>query len=103
MSSQAQFRDVVRDTLVEKPATRDNDWLLFGGVMLRLRGINYMKNISLYDFIIEASNDKDIPKPSTSTRYRCAIQKDEPGLRGETYKDRQKYSKTYREEFRNGR
>lgn len=102
-NSQKQFRDVVTQTLEENMAARDNDWLLFGGVIQRLRGLEYMKNISLFDFLVQASKDPTIPKPGTPTRYRSDIQKVREDLRGELYEPRQSHSNDWRKEFsRNG-
>lgn len=102
-NSQRWVRDVVTQVLEEKPASRDNDWLLFGGVIQRLRGLDYMKNTSLFDFLVQASMDPTIPKPGTPTRYRSDIQKVREDLRGELYEPRQVHSNAWREEFsRNG-
>lgn len=98
-NSQREFKDVIEQVLEEVPAARDNDWILFGGVIKRLRGLDYMKNTSLYDFLIQAAEDPSIPKPTTPTRYRCNMQKQNSELRGELYEARRAHSNDWRDEF----
>lgn len=98
-NSQKWVRDIVTQALEENPMARDNDWLLFGAVIKRLRGLDYMKSTSLYDFLIQAAEDPTIPKPGTPTRYRSDIQKTREDLRGVLYEPRQAHSSDWRREF----
>lgn len=99
-NTQKQFKDVIEQVLEENELARDNDWILYGAVIKRLRGEEYMKNISLFDFLKEAAVDSSIPKITTPTRYRSLIQNEREELRGETYENRMAHSKERREEFR---
>ena len=98
--SQKRFKTLIEQILEVNELARDNDYILYGAVIKRIKGEQFMKDISLYDFLRLAAVDKTIPSITTATRFRSDIQKVREELRGETYDRRMKHSKDYKELFR---
>lgn len=85
--------DVVKVILIENPATRDDDMLLWGaflGKYLIVRPDEYF-----YD-VLRTCRSRKIPSYESITRARRKVQEQEPNLRGKRYKVRKKEEEEYR-------
>lgn len=108
-SDVGRFRDLVYRKLHEHPNLRDNVTLLYIACISDIRGKDYVRNKTIYDFAIDISVTsplKDLPKlPSILSvcRLNTKLQKEHPDLRGKDWEKKQKHSKDYKEDLGYGR
>ena len=79
------FQQIILKALKENEASRDDDLLLFGIVLMRM-GIDIGRQTTVE--MIVGMQLGDIPTCDTVTRLRREIQEKDPSVRGRRYYDR---------------
>lgn len=92
------YYNAVRQILIENPATRDDDMLLYGAFMAKFNLVSYDK--TFYDVMSNAKK-WGLPSYESITRARRKVQEKEPLLQGERRKQRMEEEAKYHEYYRN--
>ncbi len=91
------YYNAVRQILIENPATRDDDMLLFGAFMAKHNLVSCDK--TFYDVMANAKK-WGLPSYESITRARRKVQEQEPLLQGERRKQRMEEEAKYHEYYR---
>lgn len=90
------YYDIVKRILIENPATRDDDMLLWGSFLAKFMIV--LPHEEFYD-VIQNARARKIPSYESITRARRKVQEREPNLRGKRYSGRKKEEREYREYY----
>lgn len=92
------YYSTVRQILIENPATRDDDMLLYGAFMAKFNLVSYDK--TFYDVMAHAKS-WGLPSYESITRARRKVQEKEPLLQGKKRKARMEEEAKYHDYYRN--
>ena len=90
------FYNTVRQILIENPATRDDDMLLYGAFMAKFLIIAPQE--TFYE-VMSTAKIRNIPSYESITRARRRVQEKEPLLQGERRKQRMDEEAKYHEYY----
>lgn len=99
--SNQNYEQIVYNILSKYPKCRDSKERLYVAVVSEIYGLDFVKNISLYNFFIKFSHDNKIPSFGTINRLSQKIQNQNEALRGKNYNKRHLYSETVKEDILN--
>lgn len=91
------YYTTVRQILLENPATRDDDMLLYSAFLAKFMIVHPSE--TFYEVCATAKRRK-IPSYESITRARRKVQEKEPLLQGKRRKDRKAEEETYRDYYR---
>lgn len=91
------YYETVKKILIENPATRDDDMLLYGAFMAKF--LIVQPNETFYEVMYSAKNRK-IPSYEGITRARRKVQENEPSLCGKRRQARKEEAEAYRDWYR---
>lgn len=93
------YEEIVYKVLKKYPKCRDNKERLYVAVIAEIYGLDFVKNISLYNFFINFSNSNNVPSVSTISRLSQKIQNTYPEVRGIYYNKRHSYADKVKDEI----
>lgn len=105
-SDVGRYEDLVKELLTNFRGLRDDIDDLYLACIMRIKGDNYIRETSLYEFFHKDKKDPDqvkMPSMASIIRLNTKIQKNYPELRGKEWEARQKHSKDYKEDLGYGR
>ena len=88
----------VRPILINWPATRDNDMLLYAIFLAENR---FVSSDETFFRVMSTAKERKIPSYESITRTRRKVQETEPDLCGKKKKARQAEQERYRDYYRN--
>jgi len=100
------YEKLVYQRLNDFENLRDDASLLYASCVSAIRGKEYIRTKTLFEFFAVDSKNKNLPKiPTMSSvvRLNTKLQKEYPHLRGKYWEKRQKHSKDYEEDLGYGR
>ena len=92
------YYNTVRQILIENPATRDDDMLLFGAFLAKFMIVGVDET---FYHVMQTAKTRDIPSYESITRARRKVQEQEPLLQGEKRKQRMEEEHRYHEYYGN--
>lgn len=92
------YYTTVREILLENPATRDDDMLLYGAFLAKYMIVHPAENF--YE-VMSTAKQRKIPSYESITRARRKVQEKEPLLQGKRRKARMEEEAKYHEYYRN--
>lgn len=92
------YYSTVREILIENPATRDDDMLLYGAFLAKYLIVHPSE--SFYE-VCSTAKQRKLPSYESITRARRKVQEKEPLLQGEHRKARMEEEAKYHEYYRN--
>ena len=99
-----RYEDLVYELLDNYRGLRDNVGELYLACIMRIRGMDYIKTVTLFEFFRdENSSLPKVPSMSSVIRLSTKLQKQHPFLRGKDWEKRQKHSKDYKEDLGYGK
>ena len=92
------YYSTVRQILIENPATRDDDMLLYGAFLAKF--LIVAPTETFYE-VCSTAKQRKIPSYESITRARRKVQENEPLLQGKKRKARMEEEAKYHEYYRN--
>ena len=95
-----RYEDLVYELLDNYRSLRDNVNELYLACIMRIRGMDYIKNTTLLEFFRETNSDlPKVPSMASVIRLNTRLQKENPYLRGKDWEKKQKHSKDYKKDL----
>ena len=99
-----RYTDLVYELLKNYSILRDDVGQLYLACIMRIRGKEYIRETTLYQFFaLENSDLPKIPSMASVIRLNTRLQKEHPALRGKDWEKKQKHSKDYKEDLGYGK
>lgn len=105
-SAVGRYEDLVEEMLRRHSNLRDDTGMLYVACVAEIRGLDYAKQISLYEhFKAEElkTYETKIPTLASVIRLNTKLQKKYPEIRGIDWEKKQKHSKDYKEDLGYGK
>lgn len=90
---------LVEEALIANSVARDSDALLYKMVLLKLRGVDYLRRSSVDEFLTDVEVGV-VPSYDTVKRYRRLIQQHSVAMRGSMWLERHQQEKAVVEALR---
>ena len=94
----SNYYSTVKQILIENPATRDDDMLLYASFLAKFMIVSPYE--TFYE-VMSTAKQRRIPSYESITRARRKVQEKEPLLQGKKRKARMEAEAEYREYYRN--
>lgn len=92
------YYSTVKQILIENPATRDDDMLLYGAFLAKFMIVGVDET---FYHVVQTAKERKIPSYESITRARRKVQEKEPLLQGTKRKQRMEEEANYHEYYRN--
>lgn len=92
------YYSTVRQILLENPAARDDDMLLYGAFLAKFMIISVDET---FYHVMQTAKARKIPSYESITRARRKVQEQEPLLQGKRRKQRMEEEAIYHDYYRN--
>lgn len=91
------YYSTVKQILIENPATRDDDMLLYGAFLAKFMIVGVDET---FYHVMQTAKERKIPSYESITRARRKVQEKEPSLQGIRRKQRMEEESNYHEYYR---
>ena len=103
-SDVGRYEDLVYVLLSNYPFLRDDVNALYLACIANIRGREYVRNTTLFDFFsINHPSLEKVPSMASVIRLNTKLQKEYEFLRGKDWEKKQKHSKDYKEDLGYGK